>query len=157
MQFLTKVHRFARGESYWKAILTSGRELSEVQLNRDTSGKHRPIRWLEDIVSSGDGARIAELWLCTPQGEAALRIFEPYTAYQFNQNVTTLKEGTRRIAQIVGRVDNKETGQGIAFIWDTTTQTLYKDDQASVLAFHAWRPGIAPIGALSLDVIGVRL
>lgn len=156
--YLTSINRLARGESYWQAILTSGREVCEVETRKDpVTGLHRPVRWLEDIVASGDSAHLKELWIHTPSGDAALRITEPYTAYQFNLSGTQLTQGRVLIAQIIGRVDDKETGQGIAYIWDCTTQQLYKDEQASVRHFGAWRPGIAPFGALSLEVIGVRL
>ncbi len=153
---LNALRKFARGESYWKVILTSGRELSEVQTVTYNGRKKRPILWLEDVVASGDAARIAELWICTPRGDAALRITEPYSAYQCQQGVLTL-QGRRTTAQIIGRVDDKATGRGVAFIWDVITQQLYRDESANVTAFGAWRPGIVPPGALSLPVIGVRL
>ncbi len=153
---LNQLRKFARGESYWRAILTTGREISEVQTRAYNGKNKRPIQWLEDIVASGDAARIAELWICTPKGDAALRITEPYSAYQCQQGVLTL-EGRRTTAQIIGRVDDKATGKGVAFIWDVITQQLYRDESANVTAFGAWRPGIVPPGALSLPVIGVRL
>jgi len=153
---LNQFRKFAPGESYWRAILTSGREISEVQTVQYNGRNKRPILWLEDIVASGDAARIAELWICTPKGDAALRITEPYSAYQCQQGVMTL-QGRRTTAQIIGRVDDKASGKGVAFIWDVITQQLYKDEQANVMAFGAWRPGIVPPGALALGVIGVRL
>src|SRR5258708_25816064 len=63
---LRSLQKFARGESYWKVILTSGREVSEVQTVTYNGKNKRPILWLEDIIASGDAARIAELWICTP-------------------------------------------------------------------------------------------
>ncbi len=153
---LNQLRKFARGESYWRVILTSGREVSEVQTVTYNGKNKRPIQWLEDVVASGDAARIAELWICTPRGDAALHITEPYSAYQCQQGVMSL-QGRRTTAQIIGRVDDKLTGRGVAFIWDVVTQQLYRDEQANVTAFGAWRPGIVPPGALSLPVIGVRL
>jgi len=153
---LNQLRKFARGESYWKVILTSGREISEVQTITYQGKNKRPIQWLEDVVNAGDAARIAELWICTPRGDAALRITEPYSAYQCQQGVLTL-QGRRTTAQIIGRVDDKATGRGVAFIWDVITQQLYRDSDANVTAFAAWRPGIVPPGALALPVIGVRL
>ncbi len=153
---LSQLRKFAHGESYWRAILRDGREISEVQTVTYNGRNKRPIQWLEDVVASGDAARIAELWICTPRGDAALRITEPYSAYQCQQGVLTL-EGRRTTAQIIGRVDDKASGRGVAFIWDVTTQQLYKDESANVLALGAWRPGIVPPGALALGVIGVRM
>jgi len=112
--------------------------------------------WLEDVVASGDAARIAELWICTPKGDAALKITQPYSAYQCQMGMLTL-QGRQTTAQIIGRVDDKASGRGVAFIWDVTTQQLYKDEDANVFAFGAWRPGIVPPGVLALPVIGVRL
>jgi len=153
---LNQLRKFARGESYWKVILTSGREISEVQTITYQGKNKRPIQWLEDVVNAGDAARIAELWICTPRGDAALRITEPYSAYQCQQGVLTV-QGRRTTAQIIGRVDDKATGRGVAFIWDVITQQLYRDSDANVTAFAAWRPGVVPPGALALPVIGVRL
>ena len=153
---LNQLRKFAKGESYWRAILRDGREISEVQTVTYNGRNKRPIQWLEDVVASGDAARIAELWICTPRGDAALRITEPYSAYQCQQGVLTL-EGRQTTAQIIGRVDDKATGLGVAFIWDVTTQQLYRDESANVTTFGAWRPGIAAPGALALPVIGIRL
>ena len=153
---LNQLRKFAHGESYWRAILRDGREISEVQTVTYNGRNKRPILWLEDIVSSGDAARIAELWICTPRGDAALRITEPYSAYQCQQGMMTL-QGRQTTAQIIGRVDDKATGLGVAFIWDVITQQLYRDESANVMASAAWRPGIVPPGALALPVIGVRL
>ncbi len=58
---LRSFQKFAHGESYWKVILTSGREISEVQTVTYNGKNKRPILWLEDVVASGDAARIAEL------------------------------------------------------------------------------------------------
>ena len=153
---VTALKKFSCGESYWRAVLSSGREVSEVQTVKYQGNAHRPIAWLEDIVASGDAARIAELWICTPKGDAALKITEPYSAYQFQAGMLTI-EGRQIVAQIIGRVDDKASGRGVAFIWDVVTQQLYRDEEANVLSFGAWRPGIARPGALALPVIGVRL
>ena len=153
---LNSLKKFARGESYWRAILKDGRYLAEVQSVHYQGRGRRPIQWYEDIVASGDAARIRELWICTPKGDAALRITEPYSAYQFQAGMLTL-QGRQTTAQIIGRVDDKLTGRGVAFIWDVVTQQLYRDTEADVTNFAAWRPGIARPGALALPVIGVRL
>jgi hypothetical protein len=141
----TAYDRFARGQSYWRVVLRSGREVSELQHD-----------WYRDIVASGDAAHIAELWICTPQGDAALKISEPYSAYQLQQGVLSPLYGRQTTAQIIGRIDDKERGQGIAFIWDVATQHLYRDEAACVRTFGAWRPGIVPLGMLATEVMGLR-
>lgn len=152
------MQKFSLGESYWRVILSTGRVISELERSFDLVRGKRPINWHLDLVAAGDVARIKELWICTPAGEAALRIDEPYTAYQFSMS-SLMTDGSDRskLAQIIGRVDDKATGKGIAYIWDVATQQLYKDDQADVMNFGAWRPGITPPGALALPALGVRL
>lgn len=148
--------KFAQGESYWSVILNTGKRYSELDMiDTDLLRGVRPLDWHLDIVATGDVARIAELWLHTPAGDVALKIVEPCTAYIFNSSI--LQFGRSKVAQIIGRVDDKEQGTGIAFIWDIAMQQVYQDTCANVRDFAAWRPGIAKIGALALDNIGVRL
>lgn len=148
---------FARDESFWSVILTTGKRYSELDvIDTDLLRGRRPLDWYLDIVATGDVARIAELWLHTPAGDVALKVTEPYSAYIFNSSLLSLN-GRSRVAQIIGRVDDKEAGTGVAFVWDVAMQQVYRDDQACVLDFAAWRPGIARIGALALANIGVRL
>jgi len=148
------------GETYWEVVLSSGRKVNERELIVDPvrapEKKKRPISWYLDLIGSGDAPRIAELWLYTPIGSVALQIFEPYTAYQLTSGMLSF-EGRKKKAQIIGRVDEKETGKGVAFIWDAETRQIYQDAEASVLSFAAWRPGILPLGALNQEVIGLRL
>lgn len=147
---------FARGESYWSVKLRSGRVYRELDVvDSDLLRGRRQLDWYQDIVATGDVARIAELWLHTPLGEVAIRIVEPYTAYIFNSSI--MQFGRSKVAQVIGRVDDKDTGTGIAFIWDIAMQQIYRDDQASVRDFAAWRPGIAKVGALAVENMGVRL
>lgn len=147
---------FAEGRSYWQLILTSGKSYSEIDHIDDPVRGRRALDWHLDIAATGDTARIAELWLHTPQGPVALRVWEPHSAYIFNTGLMGM-EGRSAVAQVIGRVDDKEQGTGIAFIWDVAMQQCYRDDQAGVRNFAAWRPGIIPPGALNLDVMEVRL
>jgi hypothetical protein len=153
---LRAAQKFARGESYWRVVLTTGRVYSELDRVQDTLGK-RPLDWYRDVCSTSDIAHIAELWLHTPAGPVALKITERNSAYIFNSSVMSMVYGKSPVAQIIGRVDDKATGTGIAFIWDVTQQQMYKDEQASVLDFKAWRPGIADVGALAIHNMGVTL
>lgn len=154
------INTIAIGHSYWKVKLNSGKEISELGMSFDLLRGTRSIEWLEDIVGSGDNARIAAITLCTPHGNATLLIGEAYTTFQLKQGTMTISErGTERIlqAQIIGRVDDKATGECTAVIWDVLEQRLYTDFKTNVRDFAAWRPGTMPIGALHLDVVGVRL
>lgn len=148
--------KFEHGESFWRVILNTGKAYSELDIvDTDLLRGRRALDWYLDLVSTGDVARIAELWLHSPSGDVALKIVQPYTAYIFNSSLLSI--GRSKVAQIIGRVDDKEQGTGIAFIWDVAQQQMYRDDQASVRDFKAWRPGIVNIGALAIENMGVRL
>lgn len=156
---LSHSSQLLNGLSYWKVILTTGKEFSEFDRSFDLLRGIRPVDWALDIVGSGDNAKVAELILCTPHGNAHMRINEPYTALQLKRGVMSMLGGGERIieAQIIGRVDNKETGECTATIWDVTEQKLYLDHKTNVKHFTKWREGISDIGALSVEVVGVRL
>lgn len=147
--------RFAEGRSYWSIRLTTGKHYTELDTIDDPTRGKRSLDWHLDVAASGDAARIAELWLHTPGGDVALKITEPYSAYIFNSSL--FATGRSQIAQIVGRVDDKAQGTGVAFIWDVAQKQIYRDDNASVLNFKAWRPGIVDVGALAIHNMGVRL
>lgn len=146
----------AQGRSFWRIELTTGRTYSECTPVRGMDGM-RPLDWYLDVVATGDVRRIAVLSLYSPAGPVALKISEPNTAYILNTNILNTITGNDPVAQAIGRVDDKETGVGIAFIWDCAIGQMYRDDQASVLHFAAWRPGIIPPGALNLNALGVKL
>ena len=161
MQLLAATRQLMLGQSYWKAILSSGRVVSELDMVSDIcTATRRKTEWLEDVIGSGDLKHVQELQeliLCTPQGDVHLTISRPYTAFQFNRGAVSLLDGQRtKHAQIIGRVEN-EAGQCIAAVWDILERKLYPDFITNVHAFGAWRDGITPIGALNLDALGVRL
>jgi hypothetical protein len=157
MHPLRAAQKFARGESYWRVVLKTGRSYSELDSVQDETLGKRRLDWFRDLVATNDTARIAQLWLHTPRGDVALKITEPNTAYISNGNLMSLVSGKSRISQIIGRVDDKAAGLGIAFIWDIPMQQVYKDEQACVLDFAPWRPGIARIGRLAIENMGVVL
>jgi len=157
IHLFSQFNRLARGFSYWKVKLGSGTTRSELDMSFDLVRGTRPLEWLEDIIGSGDLQHVQELTLCTPKGNATFAINEPYTAFQFKIGFVPLLGGERTVnAQIVGRVENKETGLCRATIWDVVEQKLYIDYMTSVLAFKAWRPGLADIGRLNLDALDLR-
>lgn len=115
--------------------------------------------WSNDIVGSGDCARIEELWLCTPAADFLLSIDREHPAFQLKRGAMTISErGTERIvqAQICGRIEDKATGACKAYIWDIFEQRIY-DVRTNVHDFAAWREGVIPIGALSMKVQGIDL
>ena len=158
MQLLAATRQLLLGQSYWKAILSSGRVVSELDTVFDLrTATRRKTEWLEDVIGSGDLKHVQELILCTPQGDVHLPISRPYTAFQFNRGAVSLLDGQRtKHAQIIGRIEN-EAGQCIAAIWDIVERKLYPDFITNIYAFGAWREGITPIGALNLDALGIRL
>jgi hypothetical protein len=149
MRLLQEISALSNGQSYWKARLSSGRMLCEL----DTIGL-RKTEWLEDLVASGDLANVTEVTLCTPQGDARLKITEPHTAFQFSQGMLTL-DGRTKTAQVVGVVTDKATGQCDYAVWDVPMQHLYTG-WSNVHKFEAWRPGIIDIGALNLEALDLR-
>jgi hypothetical protein len=167
MRWLDKTAQLLKGLSYWQVKLSTGREFSEldqaVAFEPDPAtgllvARKRKIEWLEDIISSGDGAHIRELHLITPQGDASLQIFEPYSAFQIKRGVIPLLSNGLRImnAQIIGRVSNHETGDCLATIWDVQEQRLYVDHLTTVRDFKRWRPGVADMGSLNYRMVGLE-
>lgn len=164
---LDKALHLAQGQSYWRVKLTTGQTFSEFdQASKFVPDPHtgrmvarqRAIEWKEDIVGSGDAARIAELSLVTPRGVVSLDISTPYTAFQLKRGIVEAFSGKRYMeAQIIGRVEDKETGRCTAHIWDCKHRQLVVGFQTSVQSFERWHPDIIPPGALALEVVGIRL
>jgi hypothetical protein len=148
------------GQSYWKVKLRSGKEFSELDVSFDLLRGSHSIDWALDIVGSGDNgaqsdgqAKIAELTLCTPQGNATLKITEPYSAFQLKCGASAMFSNERiLLAQIIGRVEDKESGLCTCCLWDVQEQRLDPQYMSSVKNL-----GYRNIGALSLEVVGLRL
>lgn len=168
MHPLRAIAMFAAGQSFWHVELTTGKIWSQLDTVYDPlRGKpekkyQRSLEWHEDLVATGDVKRIRIIALHTPKGDAALRVDEPSTAYQFNAaglllDMGGVGGGRQRDAQIIGRVDDKESGMGVAYIWDVHMQQMYKDEQASIHDFQGWRPGIQSLGKLAASNMGLVL
>lgn len=155
---LTTNMKLLRGMSFWRVILTSTKTISEDDMVFDRLRGRRPVDWHLDIAGSDDIRRIKELHLITPHGDAGMLITEPYSAFQFKRGTMLVLADDKRIANahVIGRVDDLETGDCTATIWDVQEQRLYVDHHTNVHNFAAWRPGVCAVGALSLDVIGIR-
>lgn len=161
---------FMQGQSYWRVVLINNRVWSQLDTVYDPlRGKpehkyQRALDWYLDIIATGDHRRIAELWLHSPTGDVALRIDEPGTAYQLNAAGLLLDMGAgatgrQRDGQIIGRVEDRDTGNGTAFIWDVHMRQMFKAEQemACVRNFPGWRPGIAALGALAIKNLGLAI
>lgn len=167
--------------SYWAVKLKNGQWLSEARLTYD-KGSFRHFDWSNDLVATGDVLKIKELWLLCPPNKfsplgntARLVIEEPGTAFQFkvghaDSNIAATWKTVQ--GHIIGKVTNKIAGSCDCFIYDPIQQGLITPDtkmfdqsgqlvfagKTSVYDFHSWRPGsIAPLGALELKTLGVRL
>lgn len=171
-----KLHPLLVDRPVWAVKLDSKRNgvrfLSEI----DWVGS-RPFDWTLDLIDTGDILDVTELWLICPPNPhssagntARLPITEPGTAFQFKNK--TLQPGMESISLVIGRVDNKETGECTCFIYDgfrqglLTPDTLFVDEatgitchpcRTSIYRFGTWHEAVAPIGALSHAVIGLRL
>lgn len=145
------------GRSFWRVVLTTARTYSELSTVSDPVRGRRPLDWYLDLTATGDTKRIAELWLHSPRGDVALKITEPGTAYILNTNIYNNLNGNDAVAQAIGRVEDKDTGTGTAFIWDAAVRQMYRDDSACVRNFTAWRSGICNPGPLNLAAMGVTL
>lgn len=172
---LTSLIYLAQGLSYWKVklratSLSKRREFSELDMTWDPVRGHRPLDWALDIIGSGDNNHIEELMLVTPQGEVVMPFYEPRSAFQFKRGTLDMLSNGRIVqAQIIGRVENRETGVCTACIWDVAghdqyseqgvllpeKQHLYLDFVTNIHNFEAWHKDIVPVGAMSKEVIGV--
>ena len=168
---LTTLAYLAQGLSYWKVKLRGRKkELSELDTSFDLQRGARPVDWSLDIVGSGDNAHIEEIVLCTPQGEVRMPIVAPKTAFQFKRGTMDILSNQRIIqAQVIGRLENRETGLCTACIWDVSGHAeyseagvllpnkkhLYLDFVTHIHAFGAWHEDIIPPGAMYPLVIGL--
>lgn len=161
------VGTFLVDRPYWAVKLANGTWQCELDSRFDLRrGEKRPFDWTLDLIDTGDIAHIRELWLFCPPTKASplgntarLPIVEPHTAFQFKVASYDAVGAWRKAleSQVIGRVDNKETGDCTVFIWDAPLKVMSTPWQSNVYHFGSWREGIAPIGALSHAVLGLRL
>jgi hypothetical protein len=159
------ITRLSQNRSYWRVHLTTDKTVTEGQFSFDFTRGSRNIIWLEDIVGSGDNRNIRDITLCTPEGDITLPITEPYTAFQFQMGTISLFGGERiPNAQIIGRLNNKETGECTCVIWDVqgeeqpdgSMKHLFVNHITTVRNFTSWRGGIPSIGRLNYEMVGLR-
>lgn len=153
--------------SLWAVKLDNGKFLSERDEVVDAAhGTKRPFDWTLDLIDKGDIHRVRELWLFCPPSKASplgntarLPILESGTAFQFKvASLSGFFDLEKCVeSHVIGRVDNKETGDCTCFIWDGPLQVMSQPWKSNIYHFGSWREGIAPIGALSQEVMGLRL
>ncbi len=159
------IHPFVIDYAIWCVRLNSGRFLSERDMVRDPMTQlKRPFDWTLDLVNTGDTQHISELWLICPPNPtsplgntAKLPITEPGTAFQFKTRHLSVGTGEPSYHQIIGRVDNKETGDCTVFVWDHIAQGMTPPMRNNIYDFLSWRPEVGRIGPLALDVLGLKL
>jgi hypothetical protein len=144
----------------------------------DLVSQKRHLDWTLDVVSTGDWARVVELWMICPStplspagNTVRLPIVPSGTAFQFK--VGTIDSSLSRshrtwLAQIIGKVTDYETGACECFVFDYHIPGLIASWKTHIglpgqPPMETWRPpipgqpSIAPIGRLDLDVQGIHL
>ncbi len=154
-------------ESYWRVVFDTGRTLSERDQVADPGIGRRPADWTLDLVTTGDILRVRELHLIYPglfTRPAVLRIGEPGTAFEFKTGGLIVEgDGTQSrqiFAQVIGRVDDKASGDCTCWIWDYKLGLLQYHSNIGLgdRWFGTWDPGrIAPTKTFNLEVLGLRL
>ena len=158
---LKQMRTFLLGESYWKVVFQSGRELSELDtftFSDGTTQRVRDVEWLEDVIGAMELRNVREAMLYTPRGTAHFTVTEPYTVFQFSRGTQVLigdKSERIKNMQCVGVVTDQETGDCECVIWDMQTKQLYTLFN-NVRNFTAWREGVADIGLLNLSALDLR-
>ena len=97
-------------------------------------------------------------------------IVAPKTAFQFKRGTMDILSNQRIVqAQVIGRLENRETGLCTACIWDVSghdeyseagvllpqKKHLYLDFVTYIHTFGAWHEDIIPPGAMYPLVIGL--
>src|SRR5260221_10617810 len=132
------IHPFMIDYALWAVKLNNGRFLSERDHVYDEwqrgDGKHRNRRsfdWTLDLINNGDINKITELWLICPPNPtsplgntAKLPITEPGTAFQFKTRHLSMGSGEPVFHLVIGRIDDKETGDCTYFVWDHIAQGM---------------------------------
>lgn len=164
--FGTLLGRILVPKPYWACRRADGKYLTELDMVRDaTTQQMRPFDWVLDLYATGDRSTITELWMFAPptpqhlQGESVfLHVKEPGCYFQFK--VATIHglggDGKQFESMVIGRVDDKETGECTCFVWDAQLQAIGLW-HSNVYSMGSWRDGIAPLGAMEHTMIGINL
>jgi hypothetical protein len=158
----SQIGAFYHNRSYWAVKLVDNRWRCELDGVPDfRTGTSRDLDWSLDIVGSGENNRIKELWMFCPKtvhsplgNTAMLKISERGTAFVLKAGNFSLY-GKKPLALIIGQVTDKLTGDCQCFIWDEYLRVMSSPFKTNVKNFSSWRDGVAPIGELSTDVLGL--
>jgi hypothetical protein len=172
------LHPFMIDYPVWAVKLSTGKFLSERdtvwdELQREVgqggrksyfAPNKRPFDWTLDLVQNGDVMKIKELWMICPPGPvsplgntAKLPITEPGTAFMFKTRHLIMGPGRPEFHLIIGRVDDKATGDCTYFVYDCILRGMSEPLRNNVYDFQSWREGIGRVGALSTNALGLRL
>jgi hypothetical protein len=160
--------------AYWAAKLRNPEQwVSEVDNKQFDLRAYIPLMerrikntfdWTLDVVTTNDVLRIEELWLfcpktpTAPQGSTGvLRFRQEDKGTAFHFNVSKMSQNGRVDCKIIGQVINRATTECIFHVWDGQTYQFYPHRRTTVNNFQAWREGIADLGAMSHEIIGLRL
>ncbi len=155
---LTVVKALHPLSSWWTCELSTGRILSERTAIWDMrAGGLRALDWSLDLVSAGDILKIKTVSLhCPDERVVTFLIEEPGTVFQLKiATMHMLVAGKQEECQLIGKVIDKVSGACTCAVWDRQDGLI--EYASNVYAFGTWRPGILPLGKLSLDVLGLRL
>lgn len=164
-RFGSRIGTLLKNRSYWAVRLADDRWLCEIDPKVNiVTGEKRELGWLDDIIANGDIDRIRELWMFCPVspghpfGQTAhLKIKEPGTAFVLNGRALAIGGNMKyQTYQAIGRVDDKLTGGCAVYVWDHLEKRLYLG-QNNVHNFQGWREGVAPLGMLAINNMGLRL
>lgn len=180
--------------SFWAVKLSTGEWVSEARVKFDIyTGEYRYFDWSNDLVATGDVKKIKEIWLFCPPGKHApmgntahIPIIEPGTAFQFkvgmvDSNIVVSSKSVQ--AHVIGRIDNKETGDCTCFIYDpiedgllTPETEIYDKNntesgfrrlnqdgsiatvgKTNITRFHSWRESLGFVGNVEFQNLGIKL
>ena len=158
------INAFLARRSYW-AVKVGDEWLSDLDEVYDIiTGTRRRVSWYEDIVLTHKNQHVSELRLYTPRHRlsstgniARLLVTRPASCFILNGRTQHLfGDDAYPTFQLIGRlIDSAGTCE--CFIWDYLRQAMSTPYVTNVKNFQPWREGATPIGALSLDVLGLEL
>ena len=157
-------------QAYWSIRMRNGKTWSQHSLiptNRKGQKGFRLLDWGNDIVSTGDIGRIAELKMHCPNGAptAVLEISEGMWPFQFVARSMEMLGGNANKVEymVIGRILDLDTGQAECFVWDyrptpqMTSNLLALNFNFYTDRFGYWRDTVTPMGTLSMTAQGLQL
>ncbi len=152
---------------YWAVKLDDDTWVSEAVSKIDlVRGIERLTDWSADVVANDLTSRIRELWMFCPASRLAptgntvrVPILPEQRAIQFKNGSfdTTIVAGKKMMAaMIVGRLDDRASGECTCFVWDCQQQALYVNWKTNLYRpFGKWREDGPPVPALSPAALGI--